>query len=301
MPTPKHLSALEATIAQTQMPSDFIEFWSNQKKSIKQQPLTNCRPIKKTNTAAYSYVNYTGTDNAEKTATYIKPATKEPTAIMIDFHDIGRSTRGLYYLTRYIALGYAVFAPSITGVYAMANGVDKSKEDMGFLQVYRDALLAVSVAHQLHPNLPIYVSGEGIGGSLAILTAALTPQIQCCSALNPLMADFRTICDLNADTGFYSSMREYFRNFDATHANRDHVFKNLDYLDVVNFAALVQCPLLIGTGLISELSPPATQYAVYNNAVCQKRHALFQKYGHERINFYEDEHLDFLLRTNKVK
>ena len=71
-------------------------------------------------------------------------------------------------------------------------------------------------------------------------------------------------------------------------------FSALDYLDPVNLAPLLRGPLLMGTGLLDKVAPPEGQYAVYNRAVCPKKHLVYPKYEHERINFFEDELLKFL-------
>ena len=44
------------------------------------------------------------------------------------------------------------------------------------------------------------------------------------------------------------------------------------------------------------MCPPATQCAVYNNLNCPKRRYLFEGYGHEEIQDFDDLILDFFGR-----
>ena len=39
---------------------------------------------------------------------------------------------------------------------------------------------------------------------------------------------------------------------------------------------MVKCPVLFGTGTADIVCPPATQFAVYNNLACEKRHEFFE-------------------------
>ncbi|MFR4560851.1 MAG: acetylxylan esterase [Flavonifractor plautii] len=56
---------------------------------------------------------------------------------------------------------------------------------------------------------------------------------------------------------------------------------------------LLTCPLLLGTGLLDQTASPKCQYAIFNRARGPKTHLVYPKYGHERINFFENELLKF--------
>ena len=79
---------------------------------------------------------------------------------------------------------------------------------------------------------------------------------------------------------------------------RKEVFEKLAYIDIVNFSSKLSCDLLIGTGLLDSICPPSTQYAVFNNVNCKKKHLIFHKYGHELNNFFENENLKFMQFNN---
>ena len=101
---------------------------------------------------------------------------------------------------------------------------------------------------------------------------------------------------LGADLIAYEGLRYYSRWFDPDGTRQDGWFAKLGYIDSKNFAHLVRCPVLFGTGLADEVCPPATQCAVYNNLTCPKRRYLFEGYGHEEIQDFDDLILDFFGR-----
>ena len=74
------------------------------------------------------------------------------------------------------------------------------------------------------------------------------------------------------------------------------IVRQLQEIDSKNFATLVQCPVLFGTGLEDVICPPQTQCAVYNNLHCKKKRYLFPGYGHEEIAEFDDMLLDFFCK-----
>ena len=72
------------------------------------------------------------------------------------------------------------------------------------------------------------------------------------------------------------------------------------YIDSKNFAPMVRCPVLFGTGLDDVICPPQTQCAVYNNLHCAKKRYFFPGYGHEEIPEFDDMLLDFFTSKEAV-
>jgi len=166
-------------------------------------------------------------------------------------------------MTRFVALGYAVAA------LENQTSVADWRRDWAALSLedrYLDALTLAHAAIGLSSTDParLMTWGEGFGGGLAIVAASLVPGVIRCAALNPLPGDLRAMCD-----GAVGTDRAV-----------------LDGLDPVSFAALLTCPLLLGTGLLDQTASPKCQYAIFNRA-------RGPKYGHERINFFENELLKF--------
>ena len=131
--------------------------------------------------------------------------------------------------------------------------------------------------------------------------AALNPElIDRAAILYPFLSDFKLVWDLGADEIAYEGLRYYARWFDADEHQQDRWFRQLGYIDSKNFAPMVRCPVLFGTGLDDVICPPQTQCAVYNNLHCAKKRYLFPGYGHEEIPEFDDMLLGFFTSKEAV-
>ena len=59
----------------------------------------------------------------------------------------------------------------------------------------------------------------------------------------------------------------------------------------------VRGSVLMGTSLMDAASDPKGQFAVFNGLECDRRHIIYAKYAHERINAFENEVVDFFNQT----
>lgn len=59
----------------------------------------------------------------------------------------------------------------------------------------------------------------------------------------------------------------------------------------------VRGSVLMGTSLMDTVSDPKDQFAVFNGLECDRRHIIYAKYVHERINAFENEVVDFFNQT----
>ena len=59
----------------------------------------------------------------------------------------------------------------------------------------------------------------------------------------------------------------------------------------------VRGSVLMGTSLMDAVSDPKGQFAVFNGLECDRRHIIYAKYAHERINAFENEVVDFSNQT----
>lgn len=62
-------------------------------------------------------------------------------------------------------------------------------------------------------------------------------------------------------------------------------------------APRVRGDVLLGTSLMDDISDPHDQIALFNGLACDRRHIIYAKYAHERINAFENEVLDFFNQT----
>ena len=62
-------------------------------------------------------------------------------------------------------------------------------------------------------------------------------------------------------------------------------------------SARVRGSVLMGTSLMDAASDPKGQFAVFNGLECDRRHIIYAKFAHERINAFENEVVDFFNQT----
>lgn len=279
-------------------PADFRQFWSDRRAGAAEAWQMQRTGVDLPNPAAvYEELRLTASDGAVLRARYIRPAKGGPTPTVLMFHDYGRGIRGWHHMTRFAALGYGVLALENRALrFDVTAGAAEGAEGLLLTQLFTDALTLAHTALCL-PEVDrgrLMTWGEGFGGGLALAAAAVFP-CEKCAVLNPMPADFRTVWRMDCGGEFYSGIRSHFRDADPTHQGEETFFRTLDYVDCVHFAPLVQGSLLLGTGMMDAVSPPEAQDALYAGAVCEKRQIRYPKYGHERINFFENEQLKFFL------
>lgn len=228
------------------LPENFLSEWQARKAEAAKTRIVHVAPFISGNEkmAVYSEVSFAGTDGETLKARYIRPVGEEKHPLVLMFHAENLPIRGWHYMTRFIALGYAVFAP-------------ENRKNVSFEQQTADAFCAAQIGFSLrHTDAnQVFAWGDSLGGTLAIAVSAFF-DVAKCIAQNPLCGG--------------------------------------DYADCVGFASLLHHPFLMATGGMDSVSPPENQLAVYAAAPEPKRHFLYPKYIHERINHFEDQMIVFL-------
>ena len=291
-------------------PSNFESFWETsvtfaqnaQVKSVVELPSA-------TQVATFKRITFTSTDQTQLRARVILPAgvsVAEPLApaeltiaelpAVVLFSDLGRGVRSWLHLLRFSALGLPVVAlearpcearlkdawrGALTAeelAHALINPDDAASST--FKQLIDDALVAASVASRFLGRTTV-TWGEGLGGSQALFAAALLPkEVSATMALNPLFAD-------NATT-----LRTVVGCGDTPQS--DAAIDAVGLLDSACAAELVRVPALIGTALLDQSAPTEGMFALYNRLPGQKEMRVYPKFGHERINQFENEQINYL-------
>lgn len=263
MTVSEEIELFENYLGDAQIPEHFEEKWKEKWRSSQIGQLRTEKIPFENDAAVYERWTVTKPDGTELTLRYIRPAPEKPYPTLLMFHDIGRGVRGWHHMTRFIALGYAVAA--------LENRPIAPEWDAAELEErISDALIAArAVQYRTKEQAQHFLTwGEGFGGALAIAVAAVVPGVERCAALNPAPGDYRASPTLAALP---------------------------EELDTLNFASLLSCPLLMGTGLMDEIAPPKAQYAIFNRARGEKIHRVYPCYAHERINFFENELIRYFL------
>ena len=257
-----------------------------------------------TQTATFKRITFISTDQMQLSARVILPAgasaaeplaTTELPAVVL-FSDLGRGVRSWLHLLRFSALGMPVVAlearpcsaqlkdawrGALTAeelAHALINPDDAASSTLK--QLIDDALVAASVVSRFLGRTTV-TWGEGLGGSQALFAAALLPkEVSATMALNPLFAD-------NATT-----LRTVVGCGDTPQS--DAAIDAVGLLDSTCAAELVRVPVLIGTALLDQSAPTEGTFALYNRLPGQKEMRVYPKYGHERINQFENEQINYL-------
>lgn len=299
-------------------PSNFESFWepsvafaqNAQVESVVELPSA-------TQTATFKRITFASTDQTQLSARVILPAgasaaelsatavealpAAEPSATtelpaVVLFSDLGRGVRSWLHLLRFSALGLPVVAlearpcaPQLKDAWrgaftaeelahALINSDDAASSTLK--QLIDDALVTTAVASRFLGRTTV-TWGEGLGGSQALFVAALLPrEVSATMALNPLFAD-------NATT-----LRSVVGCGDTPQS--DAAIDAVGLLDSACAAELVRVPALIGTALLDQSAPTEGTFALYNRLPGQKEMRVYPKFGHERINQFENEQINYL-------
>ena len=298
-------------------PSNFESFWETSVAFAQNAQVESVIELPSaTQTATFKRITFVSTDQTQLRARVILPATAsaaelttavealpaaEPSATtelpaVVLFSDLGRGVRSWLHLLRFSALGLPVVAlearPCEAQLKDAWRGALAAEElaralinpddaaSSALKQLIDDATVAASVASRFLGRTTV-TWGEGLGGSQALFAAALLPkEVSATMALNPLFAD-------NATT-----LRTVVGCGDTPQS--DAAIDAVGLLDSACAAELVRVPALIGTALLDQSAPTEGTFALYNRLPGQKEMRVYPKYGHERINQFENEQINYL-------
>ena len=286
-------------------PSNFESFWETSVKFVQNAHVESVVELPSvTQTATFKRITFASTDQTQLSARVILPAgasAAEPSATtelpaVVLFSDLGRGVRSWLHLLRFSALGLPVVAlearpcePQLKDAWrgtftaeelahALINPDDAASSTLK--QLIDDALVAASVASRFLGRTTV-TWGEGLGGSQALFAAALLPnEVSATMALKPLFAD-------NATT-----LRSVVGCGDTPQS--DAAIDAVGLLDSACAAELMRVPALIGTALLDQSAPTEGTFALYNRLLEQKEMRVYPKFGHERINQFENEQINYL-------
>jgi len=280
-------------------PSNFESFWETSVAFARNAHVESVVELPSaTQAATFKRITFTSTDQTQLSARVILPAgvseAKLPAVVL--FSDLGRGVRSWLHLLRFSALGLPVVAlearpcaaqlkdawrgalSAAELAHALINPDDAASSTLK--QLIDDALVTTALASRFLGRTTV-TWGEGLGGSQALFTAALLPKaVSATMALNPLFAD-------NATT-----LRTVVGCGDTPQS--DAAIDAVGLLDSACAAELVRAPALIGTALLDQSAPTEGTFALYNRLPGQKEMRVYPKFGHERINQFENEQINYL-------
>ncbi len=263
---------------------------------------------------------YTGMCGARLHAKYLKPVSDEPVPLVLQFHGYPGASRSWFEQASFAGMGMALIALDCPGQGGPSEdiggfegttvaghivaGIDGDPANLYYVRLHQDIRILCRIVRELEgiDLSRVFVNGASQGGGLGIATCALNSElINRAAILYPFLSDFRLVWDLDADDIAYEGLRYWSRWFDEDSTRIDEAYAKLAYFDSKNFAPMVKCPVLFGTGTADIVCPPATQFAVYNNLTCEKRHEFFEGFGHEEIQDFDDLIIPFFCKGGEAR
>lgn len=122
----------------------------------------------------------------------------------------------------------------------------------------------------------IAIVGVSEGGGLALILAALCPEVKAVVAASPMLCDLPL--SLRAAGWPYTQIAQHI---ERRPDQASQVLRTLSYFDAVNFASEVKCPVLLSVGFLDQVSLPSGVYGAYNLLGGSKEIRALPKAGHE--------------------
>ena len=250
---------------------------------------------------------FDGMGGARLHARVLMPAGAGPHPVVLQFHGYPGATRSWLEQASFVGMGCAVVALDCPGQGGLSQdvggyvgttvaghlvaGVEGPAKDLYYVRLHQDIRILCNIVASCGYFDParVLVNGASQGGGLGIACCALNAQlVRRAAILYPFLSDFGAVMELGADVIAYEGLRYQARWLDPTGERQQEWLGKLAYVDTKNFAHMVRCEVLFGTGLADVVCPPKTQCAVYNSLTCPKRRLLYPGRGHEEIQEFDD-------------
>ncbi len=297
-------------------PADFDDYWEQALKEMQAvDPDVELRP------ASFQVPNadcfdlyFTGVRGARIHAKYVRPKFIEgPHPAIIQFHGYATNAGDWTSKLALASLGWSVIAMDSRGQGGLSEdvggvkgttlhghiirGLDDEKENLLFRHIFLDTAELANIVMglpEVDPNR-VGVTGWSQGGGLSLACAALEPKIKRLAPVYPFLSDYRRVWEMDLAKNAYEEIRDYFRRHDPRHQRELEIFTRLGYVDVQHLASRIKGEVLIGTGLMDEICPPSTQFAIYNKITAPKRMEIYPDFGHEELPGMHDLITQFML------
>lgn len=168
---------------------------------------------------------------------------------------------------------------------------NEDRETSYFLRMYLSCYRAVEYLKS-RPDWDgktLVVTGTSQGGQQTFVTAGLHPDITAAMALVPAGADFN---------GNENGRSVGFPYWPGNLGDKDAaaVAATGGYYDIVNFAARIRAPMLIGVGLEDLSCPPAGVFAAINQLQSHHETVILPDSGHQNVDGSQDAFVERLER-----
>lgn len=298
-------------------PSDFDEFWDKSIAEMKAiDPQVELIPASfKTDVADCYDMYFNGTKDSRVYAKFLKPKNIEgkiPAVLM--FHGYSGKSDEWSALLSYAASGFAVAfldcrgqaGKSEDGGKVVGNtlagfvtkGLLGEPEDMYFRNTFLDTAMLARIVMDMDfvDETRVAACGGSQGGALTIACAALEPRIKLAAPQYPFLSDYKRTWEMDLDKDAYVDLRTFFRQKDPRHEREDEFFTKLGYTDIQFLASRIKAEVLMFTGLLDNICPPSTQFAMFNKITSEKNVVIYPDFGHEVLPDARDITYEFIMK-----
>ena len=300
-------------------PSDFEEYWDkNIAEADALDTKTELVPYPFKNPVADCYdLYFTGTGKARVHGKLVVPKKREgKLPAILHFHGYTGSSGDFEYYLGLAGAGYVVAALDCRGQGGLSHelgegvigdtligqlhlGIDAGKDNLLFKHIFLDTFLLSKIVKGLDyvDEKRVGAYGGSQGGALTIACAALDPEIKALAPVYPFLSDYKRVWEMDLAKAAYDSIGQYFRRYDPLHQREDEIFNLFGYIDLHHLAPRIKGKMQMHTGLMDVICPPSTQFAIYNNATCEKTHVIYPDYGHEGLPKSGERSFEFLFEN----
>ena len=261
------------------------------------------------------HLYFTGVGGARIHAKLLQPKQPAPgSPAVLFFHGYSGNSGGWVEKLGYVAAGFTVAALDCRGQGGLSEDkggtqgwtlrghivrglADRSPQKLLYRSIFLDtAQLAGIVMDMDHVDADrVGATGGSQGGALTVACAALEPRIRRAAPTFPFLADYQRVWEMDLAENAYAELRQWFRQFDPQHQREQEIFTRLGYVDTQHLAERIQAEVMMSTGLMDQICPPSTQFAIYNKIVSPKSLQIYPDFGHEMLPGNVEQIYGFLM------
>lgn len=255
---------------------------------------------------------FTGIDKSRIYAKYVRPTVSgAKTPAILNFHGYTGNSGEWWDKLAWVNAGFSITSMDCRGQAGLSEdnrehtmqtgnfirGIDGAPEDMLFVKNFLDTALLARIVGGFEETdqSKICTMGGSQGGALALVCAALVPNIHKVAAAYPFLCDYKRVWQMEIQLSAYKELYDYFRQHDPEHRRENEIFEKLGYIDIQNFAKRIKATVLCACGLVDLACPPSTQFAVYNKIDAPKSMRIYPDFGHENLLGFMDNIMQFFL------
>lgn len=297
------INQMEDYKGRQEKPNGFDRFWENQFSKLPNKATFNLEEKNgQVPNVKFYELTFKSTKNSTIYSKLVVPHSNKPVPVIFQFHGYqGQSPDWSTHLN-YAQAGFAMVSMDVRGQAGksidgasysgntirghVVRGMMNGPENLFFKEVYLDVYQLIRIVQGLdfidEKNMNSY--GASQGGALALIAAALVPDIKKTAAIYPFLSDFNRVLEFGNQSEAYEELFRFFKFNDPLHEKETEILDTLSYIDVKNFASKIKGDVLMITGLEDNICFPSTQYAIFNQIVSHKEHLILPEYGHEDMN-----------------